>query len=269
MPSPIPKTPRVIYDNNTLAEVVCQVRIEPRLRIATDIPSGYQQALPAKFSRYSRRQEQQRAMIGNIQIVSPAENDIHHDFSDNVGAYQVTLNAGFYALRCMKYTRWEDFSEELTPSLQAFADIYGPLSIVRVGLRFVNIIDPNAFGKTWEELDFFLSKEILGVLGSQAVAKASRACNSAVQVEVGDSHFFNLSYGVVLSPGTEKKAYMIDTDFFSESYEGIEQNAVVERACSDIFRFSRDAGSLFRWCITNEFHNAMGPQEIADPILHP
>ena len=48
--------PRCIYRNNQIAEVICQFRFPEILKIASDPPAAFQEAIRAAYPQYVRRQ---------------------------------------------------------------------------------------------------------------------------------------------------------------------------------------------------------------------
>ena len=49
--------PRCIYRSNQLAEVICQLRFPEILKIPTETPAAFQDAIREDFPRYARRME--------------------------------------------------------------------------------------------------------------------------------------------------------------------------------------------------------------------
>ena len=53
-----PDTPRVIYNKNPLAEVICQLRFPSILLIDAGLPAGFQERIRAMYPLFADRGEQ-------------------------------------------------------------------------------------------------------------------------------------------------------------------------------------------------------------------
>jgi uncharacterized protein (TIGR04255 family) len=265
---PIPESPRVLYKKNPLEEVVCQFRFPTILRIETDVPSSFQEALRFEYPIYSRRVTQQyilpNAISESVQAPVPAiVISTNHEFASEDGNWIVTLNKDFLALTARRYERWEEFEEKLSQALAALIKDYVPTSFVRVGLRYKDVIDRTLLGLDgvrWSEL---LNPPIAGELGSP-VFKEEEIAMSVRQlvIDLGwQSAKVQIRHGLGTSDTSrrasrEEICYVVDSDFY------IGGKTEVNDGKEKLRRLNRQAGHFFRWCITSRLHDAMEPQPI-------
>ena len=127
----ISQDPRCIYQNNPLAEVICQLRFPEILTIQANIPIDFQESIRQMFPGYSVRKEpifNQTTATNNYQFVTAD------------GIWRINLTSSFISLACSRYTCWEDFARMLDSPLAAFIQIYKPAYFERIGLRYINFI---------------------------------------------------------------------------------------------------------------------------------
>jgi uncharacterized protein (TIGR04255 family) len=172
-----PKSERVLFRNNPLAEVICQLRFPPQLRIDVEAPSALQEALRDHYpilsigrSLHARLQANGQTR-GEGMVVQKQEGNLY-DFTSSGKDWKVTLANNFLALSTITYTRWEDFFSRLQLVAKAFSEVYSPPFFTRVGLRYQDIISREALGlakKAWSSL---LVPELVGPLASKKLGGA-------------------------------------------------------------------------------------------------
>ena len=150
--------PRCVYQNNQLAQVICQLRFPEILTISANAPAQFQEAIRAEFPQYTKRQELAPPKItgapGNL-IQQKPEPTINHQFTSADGVWRVNMTSKFISLACTKYTCWEDFARKLDKPLAAFIQLYKPAYFERVGLRYLNFFsrrDLDLEGTAFREL---------------------------------------------------------------------------------------------------------------------
>jgi uncharacterized protein (TIGR04255 family) len=255
---PFPDSPRVVYRRNPLIEVICQLRYNTVLRIDAELPAAFQEDVRAQFPQYECRSgldmppdvpDEIRRMVGGQHRTS-------HVFRSDDESWELALTSDFLALTCKSYVRWEQFLEVLTPPFMALNRIYTPGKFVRVGLRYRNAIQPATLGlsdSTWADLlNPYVAAEFCA---GDPVASAIEESITRLRVALREhSSSVLIHHGLaVLDQEPASKAYLIDSDFFST--ERTEAAHVFEI----LGYFNGQSGKLFRWCISDVLHAAMGP----------
>jgi len=256
-----PESPRVIYSNSPLTQVICQLRFPPILRIESDPPADFQDRIRTIFPLLERRAQNPglpegvppeiaRVLMGNLPS-GPS-----YVFQTEDRRNTITLSPDALALSTTKYTRWEGFRKLLDPSLNALTDIYGPSFFSRIGLRYQNAIRRDALGladRPWSEL---LIPAILGILAEPQFEANIQEIRKAIRAKFPqDPGGLFVQHGFGGEKARDQNVYLIDFDFYTEKTE-------VPHAVSILDKFHTRAGHAFRWCISPILHGSLGPQPV-------
>ena len=262
-----PEAKRVIYNKNVLKQVICQLRFPTILRIDTEVPSAFQEAIRHKFPMYQESREGSNLEIpdGISQFIPrdlledfPLRGNLRFQFLSNDRTWTVSLTREFVALVTTEYTCWEDFRDNLDLVIRALIDTYAPAFITRVGLRYQNVIDRNSLNLSdthWKDL---IARYVLGPLAEDAVTDAIAELRNTVSFTLNDDNdFVRLEHGYFRegTEGISKRHYLLDNDLFSQQ----ETQANAENLAAKLNYFNAANRRLFNWCITDELRNAMGP----------
>jgi uncharacterized protein (TIGR04255 family) len=257
---PFPDSPRVIYDINPLEEVICQLKFPPILKIDSEPPAAFQDDIR---STYPLLQE-----VPGVLVDVPSEiakmlpgfvGGKSYSFESADGMWKVALSKDFLALSTKAYRKWEDFRLRLGVVLDSLERHFRPAFYVRVGLRYRDVIRPSLLGienVRWKEL---LQPWILGALFEDALAPHIQHTIGDVLVSLGDATGqVRIRHGLVKQPAAGGEVvYSIDSDFHKEG--NTEKRNVIEL----LNAFNKDAGNLFRWCISDTLRRRLGPQPVA------
>ncbi len=253
---PFPASPRVRFARNPLAEVVCQVKFPPVLRVDTEPPAAFQERIRRLFPEY--RSSRPQLPLGMalpedvVQMVFGGGAAVAHEFVAANGLARVSLTRDFVALSVQDYTTWEAFAEILAPALSALVAVYAPPYLTRVGLRYRNQIDRAALGLeavSWNEL---LVPAVAGELAAPEVAAHVKrvATELGIRMPDGAGHV-RVVHGLDGDAGGVR--YVIDADFYTEGQ-------LPPGGINDVLvSFNRRAGHLFRWCLLPRLHAALEP----------
>jgi uncharacterized protein (TIGR04255 family) len=257
---PFPDSQRVIYEVNPLEEVICQLKFPPILKIDSEPPAAFQDEIRAA---YPLLQE-----VAGVLVDVPPEiakmlpgltGGKSYSFESADGTWKVALSKDFLALSTKTYTRWEDFRSRLEVVLDAVERHFRPAFFVRVGLRYRDVIRPSLLGiesVQWKDL---LQPWILGALSEDALAPHIQHTVGDVLISLdGANGQVRIRHGLVKRPvAGGEVVYSIDSDFFKEG--NTERRNVIEL----LNIFNKDAGRLFRWCISDNLRRRLGPQPVA------
>jgi len=258
---PFPESPRVIYRQNPLEEVICQLKFPPILKIDAEPPSVFQDAIRGEYPFLQEVPAFALTLPAELASMIPGlagAKSYLFESSDHV--WKVTLNREFLSFSTTKYSRWEEFRERLLALIAHLQRIYEPPFFVRVGLRYRDTVKRSALNLQdvdWSEL---LQPWILGELSDPQVAPHVQQAfrDVLLSLELNGAQL-RLRHGTVRAPAQEESTYAIDGDFFKDG--PTETNHAVEL----LNGLNREAGNLFRWCITDRLHERLDPQLIAAP----
>ena len=255
---------RCFYQNNQLAEVVCQLRFPEILAIQANLPVDFQEAIRDEFPVYSSRKETPAPKLagtpGNmtLQKQEPVNN---YQFVSADGIWRVNLTSKFISLSCTKYTCWEDFARKLDKPLVSFIKIYKPAFFDRVGLRYVNFFsrkDLDLVGTPYSEM---FQSCYLGLLAEEDVAEPSSTRNSVdaeLNIRGGCKVKIHAGPGLVRKGGIPDKEpkFVFDQDLFMPG------QVPVNVSVGALQTLHAQAWSIFRGAITSLTHRAMDPTDI-------
>jgi uncharacterized protein (TIGR04255 family) len=255
-----PESERIVFEQNPLAEVICQLTFPTILAIAAESPSGFQELIREHYPIYERAGL--NLPPGASEIISqfpiPIGIDIvTHRFLTEDRSCQVALNRDFIAVTVNNYERWEDFQATLGEAKTAFENAYRPAFYTRLGLRYRDVVDRESLGlgdRPWSAL---INPSVLGLLGAEAdIQRGIKAIRGEVIVELDEppGAAVKLSHGL----GDQKEggqSYVVDADWFVTGRN--DPGEVMDV----LGRINRQAGDLFRWAITPELRNGLGSRD--------
>ncbi len=258
---PFPTSERVIYQKNPLEVVITQLRFPPILRIETEPPAAFQELIRGQYPmfRETRVPVFDRDLPPQVaRVIGPIAGGTaraHYEFSSSDGKWSVTLNRDFLALTCRNYGRWEEFKEHLAGPFHGLNQEYHPGCFTRIGLRYRDVIRRSKLGLTnvnWSDL---LQPHVSGELSSADVASDIEHAVRELRVKLEDSpRKVLIKHGLHRAEDSGEDAFVIDSDYF------VEEQTEIENAIAILDDFNRQAGRLFRWCITDRLHGAMEPK---------
>jgi len=255
-----PTSPRVIYDKNTLEEVICQFRFPSILKVTATPPVEFQERVRGKYPLY---QEVSTTNVSDLlpgglptdlaRLFSGPASTIH-DFRSEDSTWRVTLSQNAIALTCYKYRYWEAFQERFSDISRALLEIYAPAFYSRIGLRYKNVIRRSLLdlgGTPWQEL---LQSHITGELGSSLASNVRQFSGESIIKLSDENHLVRIRHG--LADQSDEVSFVIDSDFFTE------ERTPLNAADSVLEEFHGQSGKFFRWCIHTRLHDAMGPRAV-------
>jgi len=253
---PFPEAKRVIYKNNPLDRVICQLRFPPILKIEKEIPVEFQERIRQDFPEFHEKVETMFSIPQGIESgLTPTKN---YDFVSEDGFWIINLTRNFIALTSMKYKRREQFKCKFNGPLTALVEIYEPAYFSRIGLRYIDIIKRSVLGldnQDWSEL---LQTYVLGLLGSDVVSSDIQTFESKYEIRMDDGNSMaRIVTGFVEWEEKHEKCFMIDTDFFNMG-----KTNTSEEVINKLDYFHIQASRLIQWLITKRLHGAMGPEEV-------
>ena len=256
-----PSSDRVVYAKSPLTSVICQLRFPTILRLEAEVPADFQERVRGTFPLFER---QASILQGQIpaelqQMMAAAAPAIAYQFKTLDEATTLSLTPDAIALTTSRYTRWETFWHLLQGPLEAFRAIYKPALFSRVGLRYQNHRVRDGLdlgGASWSAL---LNRALLGELQDDRwLAIATEARRAIRLMEPTSSHGLLLQHGFAQPALPDATTYILDMDFYTDA----RTDAQHVEPTLDTFRHR--AGNAFRWCLSDELRNAMGPGD-----LHP
>jgi uncharacterized protein (TIGR04255 family) len=259
---PFPKTKRVLFQNNPLIEVVCQVRFPPVLQIAAEEPAAFQEKVRAKYPLYRRDEATQipadfRHIVAQLRISSLSDQLIHVFLSEDQKRF-ISLGRESLALTDRRYSRWEEFRDEMAAALTALSELYTPPFYTRIGLRYRDVVDRKKLGLNGQPWDTLLCKPLVGLLGESAVSDRIANFSSDVLVKLDEvkAGFIRMRHSLVSDQEGKTEGFLFDADFFTQ------ERSEPKDVGPTLDIFNRIAGNYFRWAITPKLRAALKPTDL-------
>jgi uncharacterized protein (TIGR04255 family) len=255
---PFPESPRVVYAQNPIVEVICQLRYPTILSIASEPPAAFQELIRDEYPIYRREAAigglpdelppEIAQLVQNLPVFQSASST--HRFYAQDQRRQIAMTTEFIAISENDYTEWDDMRREIERARAGVEQVYQPAFYERVGLRYTNRIDRQALGVADRPWSALLRPEVTGLLGSSAeMADAVHEATSTTVLLLGDE-----GSGVRVTSGIESgnnDVFVIDADFFAG------ERSDHERVGTLLDGYNRAAGNLFRWAIEPVLHKAL------------
>jgi|SRR5215207_1349660 len=242
-----------------LAEVICQVRIPPILSIPENRPAAFQDRIRRRFPDF----EVEDSVLFRVDVTSgaplpaPQQQTVNrtYKFASLKRGTTVSLAVDFFALSSTRYVVWEEFASDLELVSNAVTEVYEPSHATRIGLRYINILDPIKLGlSSFSEVMSLLQPELTALYRPAVWGEPAEIGVQLVLDDEDGAGRLGFRMGKRLQDGLA--SYLLDFDYFQEDEEGLPLEDLAQR-CDRYHRVIYDA---FRWSI------AEGRLEVFDPV---
>jgi len=127
-----------VYPRNPLAAVVADLRFHPILKIGSKVPD-FQEAVRSVFTEYQEQAQQFVAVqpFGPMQVTQ----GMGYIFRKSNGTAALTLTTTSLTLDSRQHADRDQLINEACLGFDALLALYKPVSAIRFGLRYINIID--------------------------------------------------------------------------------------------------------------------------------
>jgi uncharacterized protein (TIGR04255 family) len=264
---------RVVYEHNPLAEVVCQVQFAK----LDDLSEAEKPVLKGELARTGYPAFGEEVSFGFSQqiVVNGAAAPIAtpiafpqvrvSHFTSEDGVWRVSISNEFLALTCLRYSGWDKFFPRMLEAARAFVAARPKAQPTRLGLRYKDVIERESVGLTgtpWHEL---IKPFLLGPLAPDALAEGQSPSEAEVGnflsqalLRLGHSMLL-LQSSILTSTDGQRRAFMIDADFYNEGHLEPELLEKPEFLSARLDALHASAGALFRRGITEKLHHALRP----------
>lgn len=256
--------PRVKFQKNQLAEVICQLRFPEILMIGAKPPAEFQEAIRAQFPMYSVRKETPAPKVtgtpGNLSLEN-APATTNYQFASADGVWRVNLTSTFISLACSRYTCWEEFAKHLDNPLAAFIQIYQPACFQRVGLRYLNFVSRKDLALENVPFSQLFQSAYLGLLSEEDVPEhTANRCSIDAELAIRGGCRVKIHAG----PGLVKKNGQADNEvrFIFDQDLFMPGNIPINQSAAALQTLHGQAYSIFRGAITDALYDAMEPASI-------
>jgi uncharacterized protein (TIGR04255 family) len=145
------------FTKSPLIVALAQVRMTPILSLETYIPKLQDLLRASDFPRLITRKTKmtRHDAMGKVEVVDSTD----WVFSDKAGHFSLVVGEQSLSLVTSAYTTYEDFAERMERCLGLVHDVVKISGIERLGLRYVDLIEPSPE----KPLSYFLDPCVLGL----------------------------------------------------------------------------------------------------------
>ncbi len=229
-------TPTASYANTPLLDVTCQLTFPQNLKISAAPPVGFQDKIKNLFPLFSLTQDKTA-----------------YNFLSTDQRWQAVLGKGSLTLVARQYDEWKNFSKHIQSAMTALEQEYPPQFLLRIGLRFRNIVRKSALGVTDKEWNQLLHHQWTSDLAWAGTAGDLKATHSEVLMGLnGGQDMVCVRHGLLpVAQPVQEMGYLIDHDFFVDGQFSMKE--VPER----LKTYHKSAQRFFKLWITDTLHQAM------------
>jgi uncharacterized protein (TIGR04255 family) len=237
-----PSAKEIRLQTPPLAEVLCQVKFNPILRISKDTPIDFQEAIRQQFPSLIVEQGVFLQFTGAAASEKPPMDTAPriYRFRTPDELSHIALAMDFFALSTKHYTHWDNFNSDLDLGYKAIQKIYKLPYATRVGLRYINRFDKTNTGcaDLGQILDLFRPE--LTCLIRADVWQEPREFLSQV---VLDDDQAKLAIRIALGKENDELFVILDLDYFEEGQVSL------ENISEKLNHYHNRIYDAFRWCI--------------------
>lgn len=225
------------FTRNPLEVVICQLRFDPVLKVHAGV-ADFQERVRHRFPRYEDRQGQ-LVEFAPTGLQSRAVRD--HAFYSRTRPATIVLGDQSCSLEYRDHRDRNELLDDAELVFGALQDVFGGISAVRLGLRYVNRIDRDAIardlGRTlgWQDL---IAEQFLSLPGGTGELAEVRFATEITRA-VASGGAMTARYGLLPIPDQSVPIFRLDVDRYTE------QNVSVPRVPTMLGEFSNDIYRLF------------------------
>lgn len=263
-----PPSERELYKHASvvLTRVACEVRFPRVLRLEAHAPAEFQEAINNRFPLYEKAMTVQvpegvQVPPEFMQMLASQPGNIAHHFMTEDRKSTVAISPENLAFSTSVYARWEEFRAAMMQCIDALVEIYSVPFFLRVGLRYIDVIKREEIGLTDRPWAALINPDLLGKFPfADFETNVTKAAHQIVLTMPDDAGLFALRHGFPSSTDKKNPSYALDFDFSRQP------KTEITDAPRRLDQFNQLAGRAFRWCLTKELRDALGPESL--PTLH-
>jgi len=256
--------PRFTLERHQLAQVICQVRFSPVLRLhQQEEVAPFQEEVRARYSGFVL--EPAVALIITPQgVVQQDSGTKNYRFVDLNAGVVLVLGVDFVAIETRDYVAIEDVIERTRDAVSLVERFYSPAQRTRLGLRFTNELRFES-GNLHTQVREALNPQLLGPLGDPDVASAVETTQSVIHLQTEAGNMLQVIHGLNPQGGTtvlpmpgatpprvpQEPFYLLDFDAYASDPVPLSADAVADQAMV----FNDQIRTLFAWSTTAEYRN--------------
>ena len=226
---PFPEFSRVVYQKNPLQQVICQLRFAPILRIDSEPPTKFQEAIRREYPLLRENREGElhvsAELLNNLPVdLKPLFSPFNkqrkeYSFTSLNEQWVIGLSRESISLVTTQYRRWEEFFQHFDNPFRTLLTEYEPVIFTRIGLRYQNVIRRSQIGLEGAAWSTLLRPQIAGLLAASDIGPEIIASTITVsEINLVDQlGSVKIRHGFAIDETNHEECYLIDSDFCNSS----------------------------------------------------
>jgi uncharacterized protein (TIGR04255 family) len=210
----------ICYKKNFIKTIIFRIDFSPILKLKDNSPIDFQEAIKQYCSDLEIRDAFLHTMhFGKKKQSSERESYKQFVFRSKDKVHSVVLDFKFLSIEANKYDKYDDLKIIIEKVFNSFKKIYTPLSIKRLGLRYINEIKLNT-GHPYEWKDY-IHDSLINIYSSFYEKERYTRLLSQIYYSF-DDHRLIFTYGTPNSEFPSKitrKEFLLDYDCAAENVE--------------------------------------------------
>lgn len=160
------------YKNNTIKQMILEIRFPVLLSINSEAPSELQERIREYFPIYNLKidnsqdfnyDKDSNSFVSNSDSIKRINN---YEFITNDGKTKIVLTYNSFSISTIKYENWNNIIRIFEMPLKEFLNIYNINKVDRVGLRYIDVFSKKELNITecmWKDL---INNKWIGILAN-------------------------------------------------------------------------------------------------------
>lgn len=230
-----------VFKKNFLKSVVCQIRVQPIFKIASEAPAQFQEKIRKNYPVVQKEEAVQVDVQGQAMQQRSLGNTWR--FISEDGYWAVTLDSAFIAFEAKTYQSFTDFRSRFEDVYDAYLTTYEPSRPERIGLRYINVIRPINV-RTLKDWKSWVKPELMGLIASDQVEEPIIHDFKELRT-LQNPGFMTVRHGLIADQD-KSRVYLIDVDRYIQGAKNQQETAALLK------QFNEDCYNFYRWAIGNE-----------------
>ncbi|MDA3941544.1 MAG: TIGR04255 family protein [Spirochaetia bacterium] len=245
-------TESIKYQNNFIKNVIFRVDFAPILSINDNLDSKFQESIRSLFPKLEvQASHQVSTKFENGKSTSKTDSFNQFVLKNDNNSKKLTISSQFIILEVMDFQGFEEFKSRVNIIITNFNDIYKPISIIRLGLRYINEIKIEE-GSPFE-WDGYINGDLISILNSELILKEETSRIMSQIIYKKEDFNLTFSYGLANSEHPNpisRKEYILDYDCTSTE-------ADFERIIGNLEEYNKNMVILFENSIGDDLRSKL------------
>jgi uncharacterized protein (TIGR04255 family) len=209
------------YSKNFLKNVIFRIDFAPILSIKENLDSKFHDSIRSIFPKLEIQHGHQiLTEFKEENTTSKTEVFNQYSFLSENNNIKLTISPQFIIMVVLEFSGFEEYKKIISTLLINFSDIYKPIAVTRLGLRYINeIIIKEGSPFSWRE---YINRDLIKILESDFILKGETARIMSQIIYNKENFNITFSFGIGNSEfpnPISRKEFILDFDCSSKEIE--------------------------------------------------